>query len=118
MNLTTKGTNINTYTLFKGKVDSFEIAYVRCYCPSTDRMFFLGVNPSHISAKDAIASLCQVPSELVVHVESINRQGEIFSINFDVEGIELLESEKVNLSPENRVSLTGQMYFDKLKYEY
>jgi len=58
---TTNGMNIGVYTLFKGEINNTEVAYVRCYCPSTDRMFFLGVEPINTNAQDSIASLYQVP---------------------------------------------------------
>ena len=61
---TTKGMNVGVYTLFKGQINNTDIAYVRCYCPSTDRMFFLGVNSEHNNAKDAISSLYRVPRKL------------------------------------------------------
>jgi hypothetical protein len=113
---TTGGMNIGVYTLFKGKINSFNIAYVTCYCPSTDRMFFLGVAPSINNAKDAIASLCQIPEELKNDLLSINRQGEIFSFNFTPMATEKLKNNKVNLTIV--VSLTGNEYFSKIKFEY
>jgi hypothetical protein len=48
---TTKGMNVGVYTLFKGTINNEKIAYVRCYCPSTDRMFFLGVDSSNKCAQ-------------------------------------------------------------------
>ena len=113
---TTKSSNIGVYTLFKGNVNSINIAYVRCYCPSTDRMFFLGVHESMNNAKDAIASLCQIPIDLKDHLETITRCGEIYSFNFDKEGVKKIKNEKINV--ENVVSLTGEEYFSKLIWEY
>ena len=116
---TTGGMNIGVYTLFKGEVNDTNISYVRCYCPSTDRMFFLGVSPVLNNAKDAIASLCQVPVKLKDKLTSITRQGEIFSFNFTEEGIELLRNNKLSKSDfQNVVSLTGNEYFNKIKFEY
>jgi len=117
---TTKGMNIGVYTLFKGNLNnSLDVAYVRCYCPSTDRMFFLGVHESITNAKDGIASLCQVPSKLHKHLTSINRQGEMFSFNFDKKGTEMLKNEELSKQDfENVVSLSGDEYFSKLKFEY
>ena len=113
---TTKGMNVGVYTLFKGNVNNIDIAYVRCYCPSTDRMFFLGVTPEINTAKDAIASLCQVPLELKDNLISINRQGEMFSFNFDEKGTKLLKENKINFK--EVVSLRGDEYFSKIKFEY
>jgi hypothetical protein len=117
---TTKGMNIGVYTLFKGSINnSLDVAYVRCYCPSTDRMFFLGVHESMNNAKDAIASLCQVPLRLHKHLTSINRQGEMFSFNFDKEGLRMLKENLLKKEDfENVVSLSGDEYFSKLKFEY
>lgn len=115
----TTGMNIGVYTLFKGEIGSINIAYVRCYCPSTDRMFFLGVHDEISNAKDAIASLCQVPTKLKKHLTSINRQGEIFSFNFDKKGTEILKSKKLTKNDFQEVeSLSGDEYFNKLKFEY
>ena len=117
---TTKGMNLGVYTLFKGVIDeNTEIAYVRCYCPSTDRMFFLGVNPENTNAKDAIASLCQIPKKLKDHLISFNRQGEIFSFNFDEFGTKLLKNKELTNEDINDViSLSGDEYFQKIKFEY
>jgi hypothetical protein len=114
---TTKSMNVGVYTLFKGQIEDVEIAYVRCFCPSTDRMFFLGVFSEHNNAKDAIASLCRIPRKLKKHLTSLQRQGEIFSANFTPKGTEILknlsQSEKDDL-----VSLSGNEYFGLMKYEY
>ncbi len=116
---TVNSMNIGVYTLFKGTINNTDIAYVRCYCPSTDRMFFLGVNPSYNNAKDAIASLCQIPRILKDNLISINRQGEIFSFNFDKEGTKLLKDNLISKEDLNDViSLTGDEYFSKIKFEY
>jgi hypothetical protein len=112
----TTGMNVGVYTLFKGKVMDEEIAYVRCYCPSTDRMFFLGVNPNNINAKDAIASLCQVPIEIKNELIEIRRVGEIFNFSFSQKATKLLKENKVNIN--KTVSLSGNDYFSKLTYEY
>lgn len=73
---TSGGMNIGVYTLFKGEINEEEIAYVRCYCPTTDRMFFLGVEPTNTNAKDAIASLYTVPRILAGQIKAIARQGK------------------------------------------
>lgn len=112
----TKGMNIGVYTLFKDKDKNVKFAYVRCYCPSTDRMFFLGVPPHFIDAKNAIASLCEVPKELKDNLVSIRRQGEIFSFTFDDEGTKKLKEKSIDLT--KTVSLTGDEYFSKMEFEY
>lgn len=116
---TTNSTNIGVYTLMKGSISGVDIAYVRCYCPSTDRMFFLGVDTSHTSAKDAIASLYQVPKVLADKVVSISRQGEKFSTVFDdktMEGLANNEYTKDQLT--DYVSISGDKYFELMDYEY
>lgn len=116
---TTNSTNIGVYTLMKGSVSGVDIAYVRCYCPSTDRMFFLGVDTSRTSAKDAIASLYQVPKVLADKVVSISRQGEKFSTVFDdktMEGLANNEYTKEQLT--DYVSISGDKYFELMDYEY
>lgn len=114
---TTKGMNIGVYTLFKGRINETEVSYVRCYCPSTDRMFYLGVEPSNKNAKDAIASLYRVPRKLKNHIKYINRQGERFSTIFDEEGTKILKT----LSKEDvadTVTISGDEYFNYMRYEY
>jgi hypothetical protein len=114
---TTGGMNVGVYTLFKGVISNQQIAYVRCYCPSSDRMFFLGVEPKHNNAKDSIASLYRVPSKLKPYISDIHRQGEIYSTNFTPDGLNKI----AQLSKEdyqNLVSITGDEYFSLLKYEY
>ena len=114
---TTKGMNVGVYTLFKGEINNVEIAYVRCYCPSTDRMFFLGVSSEYNNAKDAIASLYRVPKKLKQYITTINRQGERFSTNFTKEGLTLLKTlPKSDI--EDLVSVSGNEYFSKIKYEF
>ena len=111
--------NIGVYTLFKGKIDNTEVAYIRCYCPSTDRMFFLGVEPNNINAKDAIASLYQIPRVLKDNIVSISRQGEIFSTTFDKDITEKLKNNKFSFSDlKDYVSLSGDEYFTKMEYEF
>ena len=114
---TTNGMNIGVYTLFKGKINSIDIAYVRCYCPSTDRMFFLGVSPENTTAKDAIASLYRIPRKLVKHIKAINRQGERMSTTFTESGLSLVENlPKEDI--EDLVSISGDDYFKLMKYEF
>jgi hypothetical protein len=114
---TTKGMNVGVYTLFKGTINEVDIAYVRCYCPSTDRMFFLGVSSEHRTAKDAIASLYRVPRILKQHIKEINRQGERYSTTFTDEGTAVMKG-MTKEQTEDLVSITGEEYFAKMKYEY
>ena len=114
---TTKGMNVGVYTLFKGTLNGENIAYVRCYCPSTDRMFFLGVDDSMNTAKDAIASLYRLPKKLIPHIKSISRQGKRYSTILTEEGKSKLkqmsESEIADVA-----GLSGSDYFSKIKYEF
>ena len=114
---TTKGMNIGVYTLFTGEINGEKISYVRCYCPSTDRMFFLGVENIYTNAKDAIASLYRVPRRLVDHIKSISRQGERYNTVFTDKGNELLSvlnTEEIS----DLASVSGDRYFELMKYEY
>ena len=114
---TTGGMNIGVYTLFKGVVNGLKLAFVRCYCPSTDRMFFLCVDPSNTNAKDAIASLYRVPAKLKDEIKYIQRQGERFSTVFTDKGKEVLKSmDEKEIAELTHIS--GDKYFSKLKYEY
>ena len=116
---TTGSMNIGVYTLFKGQINNTDVAYVRCYCPSSDRMFFLGVEPSNTNAKDSIASLYQVPKILSDNIVSINRQGEIFSTVFDENTTKKLKNNEFSKKDlNNYVSLSGNEYFSKIRFEY
>ena len=114
---TTGGMNIGVYTLFKGEINNEKIAYVRCYCPSTDRMFFLGVDDVHNNAKDAIASLYRIPFKLKKHIKSISRQGERFSTILTEEGNNVLNS-MTKEEIEDNTYLSGSDYFKLMQYEY
>lgn len=114
---TTKGMNVGVYTLFKGEINNENIAFVRCYCPSTDRIFFLGVDSIHKTAKDAIASLYRIPSKLKAHIKSISRQGERFSTILTDNGNEILK-ELSDKDISNVTNLKGEEYFKLMKYEY
>ena len=115
---TTRGQNIGTYTLFKGKLNNdIELAYVRCFCPSTDRMFFLGVEPHHTSAKDAIASLYRIPRKLKNEIKYIQRQGERFSTVFTDNGKNIMKSLSED-DVSDLVSISGDEYFNLMTYEY
>ncbi len=115
---TTMGMNVGVYTLFKGQMGNTELAFVRCYCPSTDRMFFLGVDPeTNDNAKDAIASLYRVPEKLKKHIKYIQRQGERFTTVFDEKGNQLMKTlPKEDLT--NLVPVSGDEYFELMTYEY
>jgi hypothetical protein len=114
---TTGGMNVGVYTLFKGEINDTAIAYVRCYCPSTDRMFFLGVNPAHTNAKDAIASLYTIPTKLKPHIKGIARQGERFSTTFTDKGAKILK-ELTSDELKETTSITGDEYFSLMTYEF
>ena len=114
---TTGGMNVGVYTLFKGKINNEPVAYVRCYCPSTDRMFFLGVAPENKNAKDAIASLYRIPSKLKPHIKSIARQGERFSTTFTPAGTKIMKS-LTERDTADLVSISGKDYFELMSYEY
>jgi hypothetical protein len=116
---TTNGMNVGVYTLFKGEILNEMIGYVRCYCPSTDRMFFLGVDPKHTNAKDAIASLYRVPKKLKNHIKYIQRQGERFSTAFDEHGDSLLKNKSLSREDiADTASITGDQYFSLIQFEY
>lgn len=114
---TTKGMNIGVYTLFKGSVNNFDVAYVRCYCFSTERVFFLSVLPTYTNAKEAMGSLLHLPKILIPHLQSIRRQGEIYSTTYSSEGTVLLK----NISKEDlrdTAALSGDAYFNLMEFEY
>ena len=114
---TTGGMNVGVYTLYKGKVNNLNLSFVRCYCPSTDRIFFLSVNPSITNAKDAIASLYRVPRKLKDEIKYIQRQGERFSTVFTSNGMDILKSlSETDISDLTHIS--GERYFSLMKYEY
>lgn len=114
---TTKSTTIGVYTLFKGKINNIDLSYVRCYCPSTDRIFFLGVTSNFNNAKDAIASLYRIPKKLRGYIDYIQRQGERYSTILTDEGDKLvLTLTKEELA--DLVSISGSEYFSKIRYEY
>jgi hypothetical protein len=111
--------NVGVYTLLKGEINNVEIAYVRCYCPSTDRIFFLGVDPIMNNAKDAIASLYQIPKILKEKLVSISRQGEKFSSTFDTETTKKLENNEFTPKELSEyTNLSGEDYFNLMTYEY
>lgn len=120
---TVKSMNIGVYTLFTGKYQGdfswshIKIAFIRCYCPSTDRMFFLSVSPYYKNAKDAIASLCRIPSKLKNEIVSIARQGEMFSFNFTEQGLKIIKTMKKSDFAQT-VAVSGDEYFSKMKFEY
>lgn len=112
---TTGGEKIGVYTRYVGNINDGDITYVRCYCPSSDRMFFL-CTENLDNAKDAIASLCEVPVDLYSEILEIYRQGEIFNFKLTEKGYQLIDSGKVDYN--NKRYLTGDEYFEKMRYEY
>src|ERR1700753_23712 len=114
---TTRGMNIGVYTLFKGSLNDYDIAYVRCYCPSTDRMFYLGVEPKFNKAKDASAHLYTIPSKLKPFIKAIRTQGQRFSTTFTPEGLKPLKTlSKAEL--DKLTTISGEEYFKKMQYEF
>ena len=115
---TTKSMNIGVYDLFKGKINNVDVAYVRCFCPSTDRMFLLEVEDKHTNAKDAIASLCQVPRVLKDKVLYVQRNGEVFHFATDEQTVAEVNSGKYSAEElADLVSFTGDEYFNLMKAE-
>jgi len=114
---TTGGMNVGVYSLFRGHINKFEVSYLRCYCPSTDRMFFLGTDNHIETAKDAVASLYRVPRMLVKHLKEIRRQGERFTSLFTEEGKEILRG-MTQEQASDLVSVDGDTYFNLITYEY
>jgi N-glycosylase/DNA lyase len=114
---TTKGMNIGVYTLFKGTINKINLSFVRCYCPSTDRLFFLSTEPKFDKAADAIASLYRIPKKLVKEIKYIQRQGERFSTVLTDNGQKILKSLS-NSEIQNLTSISGSEYFSKMKYEF
>jgi hypothetical protein len=114
---TTGSMNIGVYTLFKGSVNNINLAFVRCYCPSTDRMFFLCVSDENTNAKDAIASLYRIPAKLKSEISYIQRQGERYSTVLTGNGKKVL-SELTKEETADLVPISGNEYFSKIKYEY
>lgn len=106
------------YELFKGSIAGIDMAFVRCYCPTTDRMFMLSVESTAVKAKDAIASLARFPRKVVNNIKSITRQGEIFVTQYDKD---YFENVVKKLTPEecaDKVALSGDSYFALMEYEY
>jgi hypothetical protein len=114
---TTGGMNVGVYALFKGEINNEDVAYIRCYCPSSDRMFFLGVDSDHNNAKDAIASLYRIPLKLKNHIKGISRQGERYSTTLTGKGKEILKSLSEN-EIADVTNITGSEYFNLIKYEF
>lgn len=111
---TTQSELLNVYDLLSFRGEGLDVKYVRCYCPSTDRMFLLPVESRFKNAKDAIASLYRVPRVLKPHIKSISRQGERFSTTFSGIDLDTITKEQV----EDLVAVSGDEYFGYLSYEY
>lgn len=116
---TTKSDTIGVYILHKGDISGTEVAFVQCYCPSSDRLFFLGVDPSQTNAKDAIASLYQVPTILKNNITGILRQGEKFTTFFDAETTQKIKDGVYEVEKfKEYSSISGDEYFKLIQYEY
>lgn len=103
------------YDLFGGTIMDVKVKYVRTYDASSDRQFFLAVDKKYKKAKNAIASLLQVPQDMIPHIKEIARQGEKYYISW--KDISLDSKEFAKKSATEEVSLTGKQYFDLLAYE-
>ena len=115
--INTKGMNVGVYNLFKGSIGAIELSAVRCYCPSTDRMFFLFCENQYTNAKDAIASLCRIPKKMQGHLLYLQRQGERFSAVWSEEG-KLIRKNMTQDDLQDTVALSGDEYFEKMRFEY
>jgi len=113
----TKGMNIGVYDLFKGEIEGVDLSFVRCYCPSSERMFFLQTEAKFSSAKDAIASLCQIPTVLLPFLKSIRRQGERFTTFYNKGWKDVLAKAKDSGELEY-TPLSGDKYFSIMEFEY
>lgn len=115
---TTGGMNIGVYTLFKGMLNGMEVAFVRCFCPSSDRMFMLSADPEAAkTAADAVASLYRVPEKLKSHIKYISRQGERFFTVFTDEGKRIRKT-LTDEDIKTQTHLSGKEYFSLMRYEY
>ena len=95
---TTGGMNIGVYTLFKGGVNNIDLAFIRCYCPSSFAFVFF-------------------PRKLISEIKYIQRQGERFTTFLTEKGNILLDNlPKSDI--EDLVNLSGEEYFNKMTYEY
>lgn len=88
------------------KLDLREFAYVvKCWCTSTDKEHYLWINSEfRDDPLQAIASTCVIYENMLPHIESIKRQGDIFLFEM-----------KEAVSPEgNKISLNKEQYFKLL----
>lgn len=107
---------VNAYTLFKGEIEGQKVTYVRCYCPSSDRTFMLPCDNKATNPRDAVGSLCHIPSEVIQDIHSMSRQGEVYVATYK-DGVDTNSAEfKKRLRSIPR-PLTGDEYFSKLVYE-
>jgi hypothetical protein len=110
---------VGVYTLYKVQDRSINLAYVQCYCPSTDRCFNLRCDPRYTNAKDAIASLARPPKALMPYIKSLSRQGECFLAYVDNKDLpavrQLLADERKRKDVK---SVSGDWYFENMVYEY
>lgn len=95
---------IGVYTRFTGIINDQPLTYVRVYCPSTDRMFFL-CSENKDNVKDCVASLLPVDYKKK-DIDCILRQGEVFLLKVK-EGAKKI----------NTYNLSGDEYFNFLKIE-
>jgi hypothetical protein len=112
-------TYVGVYDLFTGKLNDVDVSFVRCYCPSTDRMFMLETETGFTKAEDAIASLAKFPSVLKDKINGIRRNGEVFHFEMSQEDIDLVKRGRY---PEDKIKeldgfFSGKEYFEMLKFE-
>jgi len=110
---------IGVYDLFLGTIRGVDVSFVRCYCPTTDRMFLLETEVGHTTAQDAIASLCRFPSVLRDRIKEVRRNGEVFHFTTDEGVIEEIKEGKYSEEDLNNLNayFTGEEYFSLLKFE-
>ena len=66
--------DLNSYSV--DVLSMFEVIMFSFKFDCVTLVFFLGVDDSMNTAKDAIASLYRLPKKLIPHIKSISRQGK------------------------------------------
>lgn len=113
---TTGNKLLNYYARWTGVINENKCTFIQCYCPSTDRLFFLSTE-NLVSVKDCVASLLEFPKSIKEFITGINRQGEIYSLMFDDNNLEKVNKLLSN-SNQEMTFFSGDEYFDLLRYEY
>lgn len=107
---------LNYYARWTGIINENECTFIQCYCPSTDRLFFLS-SENLETVQDCVASLLEFPEEVKKYITGINRQGEIYSLMFDSNNLETV-NKILSKKNQNMTCFSGKEYFDLIKYEY